>query len=433
MNANNPRLIAARIIEEVLQGSSLTPLLGSRLHHLDDRDVALIKAICFGVCRYYDRLDIALSHLLSKPLRERDTDIYAILLVGLYQINEMRIPEHAAVTETVEAAKALKKPWCIALVNALLREFIRRQDAIMAVTLQEPEGKFSHPQWMLDKLQKSWPEHWQAILLANNMQPPLTVRINQQKITRNAYLEQLAAANIAAVAIAETDAGVIINQSIAIEKLPGYAAGLFSVQDAAAQLCAPLLDLSPELNVLDAAAAPGGKLTHMLELQPTLAITALDKDPIRLQMIKINLQRLQLHANCVTADAAEVSSWWDGKQFARILLDAPCTGSGVIRRHPDMKLLKKPEDVHAMVKTQQRLLAQLWPLLASDGILLYTTCSIYPEENAQLLTEFLNAHADAAEIKISTDWGLPCAVGRQILPGMQQMDGFYFAKLKKLS
>ncbi|MBA3661417.1 MAG: 16S rRNA (cytosine(967)-C(5))-methyltransferase RsmB [Gammaproteobacteria bacterium] len=428
---NQARLLAARIIEDVIGGHALSDLLANRLQHIPERDAAFVKALCYGVCRYYERLDLMLSQLLKKPMRERDVDVFALLLVGLYQLSEMGTPQHAAVAETVEAAKLLKKPWCVSLVNALLREFIRNQATITAHTMKELEGHYAHPLWFIEKIKQDWPNHWESILTENNAHPPLTLRVNQSIISRDDYLQKIQAAGIHAHRLPETGAGIILEKSMTIEALPGFKAGEFSVQDGAAQLCAPLLELKPHLRVLDAAAAPGGKLTHLIELEPLLDLTALDKDPIRLQTIKINLQRLQQKTRCICADAANTKGWWDGKMFDRILLDAPCTGSGVVRRHSDMKLLKQPGDAKKLAQEQTRLLEGLWPTLAPGGILLYTTCSIFPDENQAVINSFLANHLDAIEEKIEADWGIPMPMGRQILPGMHQMDGFYFAKIKK--
>lgn len=433
--AQNFRSVAASIIDQVTNGSSLSDQLEVKLKTIaDPRDRALVQAICYGVCRYYFRLDILLSFLLKKPMRERDSDVHALLLVGLFQILEMRVPPHAAVAETVNAAKQLKKPWCVGLINALLREFLRDQERLYALTMKEPEALFAHPDWMIEKIKRDWPNDWEQILIANNAHPPFALRVNNRQCTRDDYLTALRAAGFSADTIPHTDSGVMVSEGVPVETLPGFKQGWFSVQDGAAQLCANLLMLSAGQLVLDAAAAPGGKLTHLLEKEPHLErVVAIEKDPNRLNMIKENLQRLALDAVCISADAAETDKWWDGVPFDRILLDAPCSASGVIRRHPDIKLLRRPTDLKQLAQEQTQMLTKLWPLLKEGGLLLYATCSIFPEENNQRIEDFLAAHPDAHEEKMIADWGMPCIYGRQILPGRDNMDGFYYARLRKES
>jgi 16S rRNA (cytosine967-C5)-methyltransferase len=430
----NLRLIAARIIQAVMNGQSLNDCLEPQLKQLaDGRDRALVQALCYGVCRFYTQLDVLLSYLLQKPLRAKDEDVYALLLVGLYQLMAMRTPEYAAVTETVNATVALKKPWARGFVNAVLREFLREQTALRAKLETDEEAHYAHPAWWIKMLKKAWPKQWQAILLANNEHPPMTLRVNQRLTNRADYLKNLSAQQIAAESLAHTTQGVVLNAAQNAETLPGFSEGHFAVQDGAAQLAASLLELKPNLRVLDACAAPGGKLTHILELEPNLqSVVAVEKDAERLRPIKENLKRLGLQAILHCADAAQVKTWWDGEAFDRILLDAPCSGSGVIRRHPDIKLLREPEDIAQFRETQLHLLDALWPLLKPGGLLLYATCSILPTENVEVMHTFLEMHPDAKEDKINADWGVQCDVGRQILPGMAQMDGFYYARLQKL-
>lgn len=431
----NLRLIAARVIQAVINGQSLNDCLEPQLKQLaDGRDRALVQALCYGVCRFYIQLDVLLSYLLQKPLRAKDEDVYALLLVGLYQLMAMRMPEYAAVTETVNATTALKKPWARGFVNAILREFLRQQVSLRNKLESDEEAHYAHPAWWIKALKTAWPSQWQDILLANNQHPPMTLRVNQRMLDRAAYLENLIAHDISAEALPHTSCGIVLAAAQNAESLPGFKEGYFSVQDGAAQLSAPLLELKPGLRVLDACAAPGGKLTHLLELEPNLqAVIAVEKDKKRLETIKENLKRLGLKAMLHCADATQVKTWWDGEAFDRILLDAPCSGSGVIRRHPDIKLLREPEDMPRFRETQLHLLEALWPLLKPDGLLLYATCSILPTENVEVMQTFLEMHPDAKEDKINADWGAQCDVGRQILPGMDQMDGFYYARLRKHS
>ncbi len=430
----NLRLIAARIINNVTDGRSLTECLDNSLSSIKDpRDRGFVQAVCYGVCRFYTRLDVILSYLLQKPMNAKDSDVHALLMVGLYQLIDMRVPPHAAVAETVNGTEGLKKPWARGLVNAILREFLRSRDRIEAEIKEDAEALFAHPQWWIDAIEAAWPEHWQAVLEANNMHPPFSLRVNERQLSRAKYLEMLQEKEIEAQAIEETKSGIVLATPIAADTLPGFATGEISVQDGAAQLAAELLELAPGMHVLDACAAPGGKLTHIYQIEPDLAsLTAVENDPKRIPSINENLTRLQAQAQVICADAGDTEKWWDGTQFDRILLDAPCSASGVVRRHPDIKLLRQSEDIEAMAATQLDLLRALWPLLKPGGMFLYATCSIFPQENAQVIKEFLAEHKDAQEQKIDASWGIACEVGRQILPGMHNMDGFYYARLHKM-
>jgi 16S rRNA (cytosine967-C5)-methyltransferase len=430
----NLRVIAAHVIEEVTDGRSLSDSLEMALTSIKDpRDAAFVQAVCYGVCRFYTRLDVMLSHLLQKPLKEKDSDVHALLLVGLYQLWAMRIPDYAVVTETVNAIEKFKKPWARALVNAILRNYLRQRDAIEKQIENDPEAVYAHPQWWIDKIKAAWPLQWQEIFKANNAHPVFALRVNQRMLTRDNYLEKLQQAGHAAHLISATQNGIILEKPISAEELPGFAAGEVSVQDGAAQLAAEWLDIKPEQRVLDACAAPGGKLTHLLEIEPHLgSVIAVEKEASRLSSIKANLKRLNLQAECICADASAVNEWWDKQLFDRILLDAPCSASGVIRRHPDIKLLRQPTDIKVLAKQQLHLLTQLWPLLKVNGLFLYATCSIFPEENVQVLQQFLASHPDAKEEKIRLEVGFACDVGWQILPGMGDMDGFYYALILKV-
>lgn len=429
----NLRLVAAKVVNQVTHGHSLADCLEPALSEIKDlRDRALVQAICYGVCRFYTRLDVALSFLLKKPMEAKDSDVHALLLVGLYQLMDMRIPPHAAVSETVNATDKLKKSWSRGLINAILREYLRRQEDIKQKLALDEESEYAHPAWWIEKIKQDWPNDWQQILAANNEHPPFTIRVNQQHLSRTDYLAVLHEQGIEAEVAPATLSGVILAEARSVESLPGFSNGDVSVQDGAAQLAAELLELLPGLRVLDACSAPGGKLTHILETQPELnQVVAVEKEFARLRTIKENLERLKLSAECICHDVADTKKWWDNQLFDRILLDAPCSASGVIRRHPDIKLLREPEDIPTLADEQLQLLEALWPLLKPNGLLVYATCSIFHEENSQVLKQFLAAHQDAKEEKILAEWGIPCQIGRQILPGMQQMDGFYYARLRK--
>lgn len=432
-DAPNLRLLAARIIDAVTDGRSLTDCLESSLPAIkESRDRAFVQALCYGVCRYYSRLDVLLSYLLKKPMKAKDSDIHALLLIGLYQLMAMRIPEYAAVTETVSATETLKKPWSRGLVNAVMRAYLRNKQQFDAELKWDRQAHYAHPMWWINALKKAWPQQWQEILEANNTHPPFSLRVNQQHLSREKYVEILQTAGHAVQIIPETQSGIILDSPLSVEELPGFFSGDISVQDGAAQLAAELLEVKKAERILDACASPGGKLTHILELEPHVAaLIAVEKNPERMQAIEENLRRLKLHAQCICQDVNATKSWWDGQLFERILLDAPCSASGVIRRHPDIKLLRQPTDIHIFAKEQLQLLTSLWPLLAQGGLLVYATCSIFPEENTHVLKTFLAANADAQEEKIHAAWGIHCEIGRQILPGMHHMDGFYFARVRK--
>jgi len=427
----NTRSVAARVLTQVLQnGHSLTTALESALQTVESgKDQAFIQALCYGVCRYFHRLDFILSELLDKPLK--DTSIKALALVGLYQLGFMRVKPHAAVSETVFAAR--KKPWAKALINALLRAYLREHEALERKADQKPSAATSHPDWLIKQITQDWPEQAQAILLENNRQAPMVLRVNAAKTGRNQYLQQLSEQGIVATAVDFCESALVLDKPVAVDQLPGFTDGWISVQDTAAQLAAGLLDARGGQRVLDVCAAPGGKSAHILELQPQLKeLVAVDSDAARMQRVNENLQRLGQSATLIVGDAASPQDWWDGRVFDRILLDAPCSALGVIRRHPDIKLLRRAEDIESLQLLQKNILAAVWPLLAPGGLLLYATCSVLKQENEQQIQAFLARHPDAVEYPFSAVWGHAGGVGRQILTGDFAMDGFYYARLRKL-
>lgn len=433
MTTQNIRYIAAQVIDAVTEGHSLSECLPPALQRIKEpRDRALVQAMCYGVCRYYTRLDVILSHLLSNPMKAKDSDVHAILMVGLYQILEMNIPAHAAVSETVNAVQPLKKAWARGFVNAILRECLREKEHLQTIIDADIEAKYAHPRWWISEMRNAWPAQWEEILLANNEHPPFNLRVNQQRVSVDEYINRLQQVDIAAKRIPETHHGIVLDKPVSVEELPGFADGDVAVQDGAAQLAAELMQLKSGQKVLDACSAPGGKLCHILECEPNLNVIAVEKDAPRMRAVHDNLQRLKLSATCKVADAANLASWWQGEQFDRILLDAPCSASGVIRRHPDIKLLRQPTDIKNLVKEQLHLLQTLWQTLKVDGLLVYATCSLFPAENDQVVAKFLAATPDATEEPIQASWGIPLKHGRQILPGTLQMDGFYYAVLRKI-
>jgi 16S rRNA (cytosine967-C5)-methyltransferase len=422
----NLRLIAAEVIDEVTDGRSLDQVLPHYLEPIKDaRDRAFVQALCYGVCRSYTKLDVMLSSFLEKPMKAKDSDVHALMMVGLYQLAEMRVPAHAAVSETVEAAKSLKKQWARGLVNAVLRAYLRQPNLDFSDDL---EALYAHPYWWIDAYRKAWPQDYEVILEANNMHPPMVLRARD----REKSLAALNAAGIVANPLDQTQHGIVLAEPSSVEALPGFAEGELSVQDGAAQLAAGLLSLKPGMHVLDACAAPGGKLTHLLEAEPTLTVVAVEKDRARAILINDNLKRHQQTATVITADVKATQQWWDQKPFDCILLDAPCSASGVIRRHPDIKLLRQPEDIKMLAREQTAILKALWPTLAKGGTLLYVTCSVFPEENDAVIASFLTTHPDAQQENLAVHWGVATKHGRQVLTGQHDMDGFYYARLRKL-
>ena len=429
------RACAARVLVRVVAGGeSLADALPDALQSVSDaRQRALIQELVYGTLRWFYRLDALLQQLLQKPLKQRDADVRCLLLTGLYQLTQLAMPQRVAVNETVQATEALKKTWARALVNAVLRNYQRRAGSLAVAEEADAEVKFAHPAWFIGRLQTDWPNDWEAILTANNERPPFSLRVNQRRVTRDEYLDGLNARSIEAQPLPYVETGLMLKKPVPVEKLPGFSEGVVSVQDGAAQLAAGLLALAPGLRVLDACAAPGGKTAHILEAEPELnGLTAIDINERRLQRIEENLLRLSLHADLQQGDAAEPAAWWDGRPYDRILLDVPCSATGVIRRHPDIKLLRKPGDVATLVTRQERLLQALWPLLVPGGMLLYSTCSVLFDENSGQVARFLERQADAAEVSINAAWGRGCQQGRQLLPGEDEMDGFFFACLQKL-
>ena len=421
------RAAAARAIAGVLAGGSLNNLLPAALETVSSRDRGLLQQLCYGTLRLYPRLQPQVQALLAKPLRSKDSDIEALLLLGLYQLDDTRIPDHAAVAATVAATKALKKDWARGLCNAVLRRFLRER-ASLAEQLS-PAAQAAHPQWLYDTLQQDWPQHAGALLSANNEQPPMVLRVNAQQLSREHYLQRLAEAGIEARAGDLAPEAIYLDTATDVNLLPGFAEGQASVQDEAAQLAAVLLAPAASERVLDACAAPGGKACHLLEREPGALLTAMDIDSTRLQRVHDNLQRLQLKANVITGNAAEPPEALLTERFHRILVDAPCSASGVIRRHPDIKLLRRPHDIAALAAQQGAILQGLWPLLAPGGTLLYVTCSVLEAENSGVIQDFLQRTEDAELLPLSV--GIARAAGSQILPTSHGPDGLFFSLLRR--
>ncbi|WP_454867236.1 16S rRNA (cytosine(967)-C(5))-methyltransferase RsmB [Pseudomonas farris] len=431
----NPRLAAAKALAAVLNGkASLNSSLPTQMDKVEDRDRGFTQDLAFGTARWQPRLSALAAKLLQKPFKAADADVEALLLVGLYQLLYTRVPAHAAIGETVGCADKLKKPWAKALLNAVLRRAQRESEALLAELEHDPVVRTAHPRWLQKSLKAFWPEQWEAICAANNAHPPMILRVNRRHHTRDAYLGLLTEAGIAATPCVYSRDGIILDAAADVRSLPGFAEGWISVQDEAAQLAADLLDLAPGQRVLDACCAPGGKTCHILEVEPKLAgVVAVDLEAKRLVRVRENLARLGLSAELIAADGRDTATWWDGKPFQRILLDAPCSATGVIRRHPDIKLTRQPDDIAALAVLQGELLDALWITLEVGGILLYATCSTLPTENTEVIEAFLARTPGARELDIASQAGIKQPHGRQLLAQEGGHDGFYYAKLIKIA
>lgn len=440
MNAHggNVRAEAARLLTAILpaegQGGAS---LSERLPPARERscDPPLLQELVYGVCRYYNTLSWLVNRRLQKPLAAKDRDIELLLLVGVFQLLHTRIPDHAAIGETVAAARALGKDWATGFLNAVLRRIQREQDGIAAeIASASDPARLSHPQWFVDMLRTDWPQHWEAILAANNSRPPFCLRVNSRQVSRDEYLARLLAAEFTPTATTLSPDGIRLAQACDVYLLPGFAAGDVSVQDEAAQLCAQLFaPLPPGARLLDACAAPGGKTAHLAERFPDADILALDIDERRARRVDDNLERLGLAAKVQVADAG-ANGWWDGKPFDAILLDAPCSATGVIRRHPDSKWLRKKGDIARLARQQRTLLDALWTKLRPGGTLVYATCSVLREENVQVIADFLATHPDARAEALPETWksqGAECEYGLQLLPTDNGPDGFYLCRLRR--
>lgn len=388
----------------------------------------LTKEICFGVCRNYYSLENTAEEFVQK--KPKDLRVWLVILIGIYQLRFLNTPQYAVVKETVEL---LQKTWEKNFVNAVLRSYLRKQDKNNQNS-SNPQVIYNHPLWLITKIKKSWPKNWQKILLANNQHPPLSIRVNTQKLSVDAYLSLLKQANIPAEVSTISPSGIIITTPVKVNDLPGFAEGLVSVQDLAAQLAVKFLDLKPSFKVLDACAAPGGKTCHILESEPNLqSCLAIDISANRAKKITENLTRLNLKADIKICDCLEIEKWWDGEYFDRILLDAPCSATGVIRRNPDIKLLRTENEISLIVELQKKILTKLWSTLKPGGKLIYTTCSILPEENTKQIANFLKTQKDCKCLEIISDKSPKeeQQFGLQILSGENNMDGFFYSVLAK--
>ncbi len=437
---SDPRYIVILNLRKVLQGQSLDKALEAHASAIEPRDRALIAELSYGVCRWYGQLQAIVGDRLQKPLRNKDQDIHLLLILGAYQLMHTRTPAHAVLSTAVDLTRILHKSWASKLVNAVLRgiqrDISRHPERLQSVQQSDLMIQYAQPAWLIEAACHAWPQAYQSILETLQQRAPMTLRLNCQVESIDRYLSRLHEHKISADAHALAPNAVVLQRPMPVEQIPGFREGWVSVQDAGAQLAAHLLDVSSGQRVLDACAAPGGKTGHLLELADSLDLVATDIDEARLYRVADNLQRLQKSASMVVADVSKPLDEWFDQPFDRILLDAPCSATGVMRRHPDIRLLRRDRDIGALAQRQFDLLQSLWPCLKPGGKLLYATCSWLPEENSLCIQHFLHTQQDAHIARMPDalkldDWGQCCEVGRQILPGEWGMDGFYYALLVK--
>ena len=432
----NTRTLAAKVLIQVLplnrqqlQPKSLSELLPPITSQCKDK--GLLQEICFGVCRWYTRLDKLAAPLIQQPFKTKDADIHALLLVGLYQMFYLRIPDHAAIAETVESCRQLNKTWAVKVINGMLRSAQRRKQELEQQLPQSKAIVHAHPKWLVDALGAAWPQQQDAILKANNEAGPMCLRVNLNKHSRADYLQKLKQANIQAHPGELAPSALYLSKPMDVDKLPGFDQGWASVQDEAAQLSAYILDPQPGERILDACAAPGGKTGHILEQQPQLQqLIALDSEAKRLQRVADNLTRLNLQAELVHSSLQDYAAQ-NPEPFDRILLDAPCSATGVIRRHPDIKWLRKRSDIKALAETQLTLLQAAFSILKPGGTLLYATCSVMPQENQRVVGTFLQQQCKVNTQSIDSQWGSDGKAELQLFPTINAQDGFYYACLKR--
>ncbi|MBC3253742.1 16S rRNA (cytosine(967)-C(5))-methyltransferase [Serratia fonticola] len=427
-NNYNLRSIAAKAIGQVLdQGQSLSTILPALQKNISDKDRGLLQELCFGTLRVLPQLEWCIQQLMAKPMTGKQRPLHYLLMVGLYQLLYTRIPPHAVLAETVEGAVALKRPQLKGLINGVLRQFQRQQEELLARAANN-ESRYLHPSWLLKRIKLAYPAQWEQIVDANNQKPPMWLRVNRLHHTREDYLQLMQQAGIAAEPHAEYRDAVRLLAPCPVTDLPGFSEGWVTVQDASAQGCVDLLDPQNGEQILDLCAAPGGKTTHILEAAPKAHVLAVDIDEQRLSRVKENLLRLRQHAEVRQGDGRTPQEWCGDRQFDRILLDAPCSATGVIRRHPDIKWLRRDSDIAELAALQSEILQAIWPRLKPGGVMVYATCSILPQENSEQIAAFLQRHGDAKLVET----GDVQSPGKQNLPHPEDGDGFFYAKLIKI-
>lgn len=423
----NLRSVAAQTIEKVVeQGQSLSNVLPDAQKSVGEKDAALLQELCYGVLRTLPQLEWIIGKLMSRPMTGKQRTLHFLIMVGLYQLIYTRIPAHAALAETVNGAIALKRPQLKGLINGVLRQFQRQQEELLQQA-NDGDQQYLHPKWLLERLKRAWPEQWRQIVDANNQRPPMWLRVNRQYHTREDWLRLLEETGKSAFPHPQHIDALRLETPSSVRQLPGFEQGWVTVQDASAQGCIALLNPQNGEKILDLCAAPGGKTTHILEAAPQAEVMAVDVDAQRLARVSENLQRLTMVAEVKLGDGRTPEAWCENTQFDRILLDAPCSATGVIRRHPDIKWLRRDRDIAELAALQKQILEAIWPYLKSGGTLLYATCSILPEENHLQISQFLQTHGDATLVETG-DLSKP---GLQVFPQADGGDGFYYAKLLK--
>lgn len=423
----NLRSMAAQAVEQVVEkGQSLSNVLPAMQQKVSDKDKALLQELCFGVLRTLSQLEWMIQQLMERPMTGKQRTVHYLIMVGFYQLLHTRIPAHAALAETVEGAVVIKRPQLKGLINGVLRQFQRRQDELLAEFAQS-DLRFLHPSWLVKRIKSAYPQQWEAILEANNQRPPMWLRVNRNHHTRDAWLDLLTEAGLTGFSHPDYPDAVRLETPAPVHALPGFEEGWVTVQDASAQGCVNYLLPEDGEQILDLCCAPGGKTTHILEVAPQANVMAVDVDEKRLSRVYDNLKRLGMKATVKQGDGRYPQQWCGEQQFDRILLDAPCSATGVIRRHPDIKWLRRDRDIAELAQLQAEILNATWSHLKPGGTLVYATCSILPEENQQQIAAFLARTADA----VLTETGTPEKPGRQNLPGAEDGDGFFYAKLIK--
>ena len=432
MSSAQVRAEAARAVARVMAGRTLDDALAATDGTaLTTQNRSLLHAMVYGIVREHTLLAALAAQLLEKPLQKQPA-VHALLLCGLHQLRSMRMPAHAAVAETVNAVALLEAHWARGMVNAVLRRYQRERRALEDALPTNPVVRQSHPEWLVDATRRDWPGVWKRVLLENNEPGPLTLRVNRRQASVQDYLQRLPGAGLSGHRLPAAPDAIVLDDAVPVDQLPGFADGLVSVQDASAQLAVELLELKDGMRLLDACAAPGGKTAHILE-RAACELVALDVDAVRLKRVGENLERLKFagvarSAKCIAGDARLPAGWWDDQPFDRILLDAPCSGTGVIRRHPDIKFLRRPADIPRMAQLQFEMLHALFPLLGPGGVLVYSVCSVLAEEGADVVNRFLERLPEARALPIQADWGEPQPPGRRIAPG-GDFDGFFYARV----
>lgn len=424
---NNLRSMAAQAIEQVMeQGQSLSNILPPLQQKVSEKDKALLQELCFGVLRVLPQLDWLINKLMSRPMTGKQRTVHYLIMVGFYQLLHTRIPAHAALAETVEGAVSIKRPQLKGLINGVLRQFQRQQEELLS-EFASSDNRYLFPAWLLKRVQKAYPQQWQQVIEASNQRPPMWLRVNRQHHTRDGWLALLEEHGLQGFTHADYLDAVRLAVAAPVTALPGFAEGWVTVQDASAQGCIKFLAPQNGERILDLCAAPGGKTTHILEAAPEASVLAVDVDELRLSRVYDNLKRLGMKAQVKQGDGRFPSQWCGDEAFDRILVDAPCSATGVIRRHPDIKWLRRDRDIPELVQLQSEILDAIWPHLKSGGTLVYATCSILPEENSQQVAAFLKRTPDA-QLSLT---GTPEQPGLQKLPGAEEGDGFFYAKIIK--